>query len=239
VTPPIRTRPNGQKYPLSGKGKGGAGLAVAAAAVAVLGLGGGAAGLGGLGGTGGASASSIAGNLADDVADSLPGRDLKTRKAEGRKSAQRGRSDEAWSRMKFKELRRKVEHRLECLASSTGQVRTFLTRTPCTSLQGILLAVGDGRGNAAVVSVVRIGFRTGAQADAFQKVEDVGGSGDIRPWNVAAFLNLADAHLTANHYHLRDDKTAKVIAEADTVSGHIDNDVLDALADIASYLPVT
>jgi hypothetical protein len=206
----------------------------------ILGGGGGAAGLGILGeGAGGATADGLAGNLAGDVADSLPGRDLGTRREEGRKSAQRGKSDEAWSRMKFKELKRKVEHRAECVTAASGKVREFLTRTPCTSLDGILLAVGDGHGNAAMVSVVRIGFRTAAKAKSFEKVEAVQGSGDIRPLPVQAVLGLAGVSFTGHHYQPRQDKTAMVIAETDTATGHIDNAVLDALADIASYLPVT
>jgi hypothetical protein len=234
----IRTRPDGTKYPIrvgdGGGGKKSAGVAVAASFVVAVLAGGGELGLGA---SAGGAADSVAGNLAGDVADSLPGRDLKTRKAEGRKSAQRGRSDEAWSRMKFKELKRKVEHRLECVASSTGEVRKFLARTPCTSLDGVLLLIGDGQGNAAVVSVVRIGFRTKDQANAFQKVEDIGGSGDVFPWNVAAALDLANVSMTGHHYHLRTDKTTKIIAEADNATGNIDKDTLLALAEVASYLP--
>lgn len=230
----FRTRPDGTVYPLTG-GKGGkakgAGLVAAAAIVFA---GGGTLGLGELGASAGEGATSIAG----DVVDSLPGRDLKTRKAEGRKSAERGRTNEAWSRVKFKELKRKVGTGLECVASSTGRVREFLIRTPCTALDGMLLLVGDGRGSTAVVSVVRIRFRTTTQADAFQKVENVGGSGDVRPLDVSTALNLANVKITGLHYHPRRDKAARIIAEADTATGHLDDEILDALAYIASYLPI-
>ncbi|MBP2328719.1 hypothetical protein JOF56_009104 [Kibdelosporangium banguiense] len=228
----IRTRPDGTKYPI--RVGGGGKIAVAATFAAAVLAGGGQLGLTAT--TGGAG-NSVAGNLTGDVADSLPGRDLRTRKTEGRKSAQRGRSDEAWSRMKFKELKRNVEHRLECVAASTGKVREFLLRTPCTSLDGLLFLVGDGQGNAAVVSVVRIGFRTKAQANAFQKVEDIGESGDVFPWNVATALDLANVSMTGHHYHLRTDKTAKIIGEADVATGSIDKETLLALAEVASYLP--
>jgi hypothetical protein len=240
VTPPIRTRPDGTKYPIKGGGGGGVGgVLLAIAAVAVLAGGGGALGLGSLGGgAGGVAAGGLPGNLAGDVVDSLPGRDLATRKEEGRKSAQRGKSDEAWSRLKLKELKRKFEHRVECVSAASGKVREFLVRTPCTSLDGILLAVGDGHGNAAVVSVVRIGFRIAAQAKAFEKVEAVPGIGDIRPLEVTAVLGLTDVSFTGHHYHPRPDKTAMVIAETDPATGQIDGPVLDALADVASYLPV-
>jgi hypothetical protein len=212
---------------------------VTLAAVAALAGGGGALGLGGLGdGAGEIAAGEIPGNLSGDVVDFLPGLDLSTRTKEGRKSAQRGKSDEAWSRMKFKELKRKVEHRAECVASASGKVREFLIRTPCTSLDGILFAVGDGHGNAAVISVVRVGFRTAAQAKSFEKVEAVQGSGDIRPIEATAVLGLTQVRFTGHHYHSRPDKTAMVIAEADRATGRVDDAVLDALADVASYLPV-
>ena len=225
----FRTRPDGTRYPIRG-GKG-AGAAVAASCLAA------ALAFGVEAGGASGAVDSVGANLAGDVADSLPGRDLKARKAEGRRSAQRGRSDEAWSRMKFKEITRKVEHRLECVTSSTGEVQRFLARTPCTSLDGVLFLIGDGKGNAAAVSVVRVGFRTKAQADAFQKVEDIGGSGDVFPWNVSVALGLANVSMTGYHYRLRPEKTARIIAEADTARGGIDRDTLLALAEVASYLP--
>ncbi|ONI81695.1 hypothetical protein ALI144C_19420 [Actinosynnema sp. ALI-1.44] len=180
----------------------------------------------------------MAGNSGGAV-DSLPGRSLNTRRAEGRESAKRGRSDEAWSRVKFKQLKRKVEREMNCIAAATDQVREFLTKTPCTSMRGVVLAVGDGHGNAAVVTVVRVGFKTKAHAREFKEVEDVHGSGDIRPLGITAALGLADVKMTGLHYHARPDGTAMIVAEADTATGHVDGGTLDALADIASYLPTT
>ncbi|GAA4534146.1 hypothetical protein GCM10023192_28610 [Amycolatopsis samaneae] len=233
----IRTRPDGTKYPITPK-KGGGGIAVAGVAALAIAGGGGAIGLGG-GAVGGAgtTAESLAGNMVGDVADSLPGRNVGTRRAEGRKSAQRGKSDEAWSRMKLKELKRIPKRELECLAAATDRVRDFLLRTPCTSLDRVLLAVGDGHGNAAVVSVVRVEFRTTTQAKAFERVESVQGSGDIKPL-ASSLLGLANVKFTGHHYHSRPDKTARVVAETETATGHIDADTLDAAAEIAAYLPV-
>jgi hypothetical protein len=85
---------------------------------------------------------------------------------------------------------------------------------------------------------VRVGFRTSAQAQAFQQVEDIPGSGDVRPFDVAATLQLTSMRLTGEHYHSRLIGSAVVVAEADTVSGHLDGQYLDAIADVASYLPV-
>jgi hypothetical protein len=185
----------------------------------------------------------LPGNLAGDVVDTLPGRDLGTRRAEARRSARQGRSQEAWSRLRLKQLTRRLAHQLgqelNCVAAATGEVRAFLLRTPCTSLDGLLLTVGDGHGNAAVVSVVRVGFRTTAQAEAFQRIEDIPGSGDIRPIDVAAALQLTNVRLTTHHYHSRRVGSSIVVAEADTATGHLDGRLLDAIADVASYLPIS
>jgi hypothetical protein len=225
-----------------GKKKGGGGAVVAAAAVVAIVAGGGGAAVGGLGElfvSGGSAASGFAENLAGDVADGLPGRDLTQRKTKAKESAEKGDRKQSWSRMKMKELRHKAEHELECLASSTGKVREFLARTPCTSLDRMVLAVGDGHGNAAVISVVRVGFKSAKHRDAFQEVETIQGSGDVRPLEIAVVLGIAGVSLTGLNYHDRSDKNALVVAEADTATGHLDTLTLKALAYVASYMPVT
>ena len=221
-----------------GGGKGnGAGVVAAAVAAVAIGVGAGAFG----GAAGGAGAEIFAGNTAGDVVDALPGRSLETRRASGRESARRGKSKEAWSKLKFKELKREVrrlEREGDCVAAATGRVREFLLRTPCTSLDRMLLAVGDGHGNAAVVSVVRVGFRSTKQAKDFEKVEAVHGSGDVRPLEIAAVLGVAGVRMTGLHYRSRPDGRGMVVAEADTAAGHLDRETLDALADVAAYLPI-
>ena len=172
----------------SSKGRGGI-LAMAAAVVIASGAGV-ATGIGALGGASveagaDSAAGALAGNTAGDVVDSLPGRSITTRRASARESAKRGKSDEALGKLKLKRLKHRAEHELECVTSSTGKVREFLARTPCASLDRMLMAVGDGHGNAAVISVVRVGFRTRKEAKAFEKVERVQGSGDIRPLEIA------------------------------------------------------
>lgn len=244
MTPPIRTRPDGTRYPIEG-GRGGGGVVAAVLAAVVLTAGGVAAGGSGVPsvGAGDAVINGVPGNLAGDVTDALPGRDLATRRTQARSSAREGRSAEAWARLKLKQLTRRVEHaaahELDCVAASTGRVRAFLVHTPCTSLDRVLLTVGDGHGNAAIVSVVRIGFRTAAQAGAFQQIEDTPGSGDLRPLDIAAFLHLTGVGLTARHYYSRLDDSAVIVAEADAATGHLDPALLDATAEVASYLPVT
>lgn len=241
MAPEFRTRPDGTRYPITPR-RGGAGLVAVGVALA-LAAGGAAGGLGAAAGGGTAVSGSLPGNLAGDVVDGLPGRDLTARRTEARRSAQRGRSAEAWSRLKLKQLARRVEHQLgrelDCVAASSGAVREFLLRNPCTSLDRVLLTVGDGHGNAAVVSVVRVGFHTSAQAQAFQRVEDQPGSGDVRPLDTALALGLTNVRLTALHYRSRLDGTGVVVAEADTVTGRLDPATLDAIADVACYLPLS
>ncbi|MET7996943.1 hypothetical protein ABZU76_39315 [Amycolatopsis sp. NPDC005232] len=232
---------NNQHIYINGSGKG------VAVAVAGLMLFGGAAGAGALGGAAGgaaldAAAESLAGNTAGDVVDSLPGRSLKARTKSGQESARKGDAKNAWSRLKFKELKRKVERKLEreadCLVAASGRVREFLAKTRCTSLDRMLLAVGDGHGNAAVVSVVRVGFKTKAQAGKFRQVETVQGSGDVRPLEAAVTLGLAGVRMTGLNYSDRPDGTGLVVAEADQAAGHVPRETLKALADVAAYLPV-
>jgi hypothetical protein len=221
---------------------GGRGKGVVVAAAAAVAIAGGAGGAGVFGGAaGGAGSEVLAGNSAGDVVDALPGRSLETRRAGARESARKGKARDAWRKLRFKELKREVR-RLEqegaCAAAATGKVRDFLLRTPCTSLDRMLLAVGDGHGNAAVISVVRVGFRSKKQAKDFENVESVQGSGDVRPLDIAAVLGLAGVRMTGLHYAPRADGSGMVVAEADTATGHVDHAVLHALADVAAYLPV-
>jgi hypothetical protein len=102
----------------------------------------------------------------------------------------------------------------------------------------MLMAVGDGQGNSAVVSVVRVGFRSKKQAEAFEKVEAVHGSGDVRPLDTAAVLGLAHVRISGLHYASRPEGYGMIVAETDTATGHVDAATLDALADVAVYLPV-
>lgn len=236
----FRTRPDGTKYPLTPpKGGGGAKVLVGAIAVAAVLGGGGTLGLSAVGGAStGASAAAdvLPGNLADDVVDSLPGRNLSARKAEGKKSAQRGKTDEAFGRFKLKKLKQAAKHEVECLVNSTGRVREYLARHRCTSLHRELYAVGDGRGNAAVISIARVGFPTKSAAEGCEKVEKVQGSGDITPLG-GALLGLVHLKFSGHHYQSRIDGKTMVVAETETATGRVDDATLQALADVSVWLP--
>lgn len=231
----FRTLKDGRVVPINEGG--GAKVFVAGVAVVAAVGGGTAAGIGGSASVGsGAAAEALPGNLAGDVADSLPGRSLETRKAEGKKSAKRGRKDETFSRFKLKQLKQAAKHEIDCLLNSTDRVRDYLAEHRCTSLDRNLFAVGDGHGNAAVISVARVGFPKKSDAEGCEKVEEVQGSGDVKPLG-AALLGLDGVKFSGHHFKSRVDGRAMVVAETETVAGHVDPGTLDALADVSVWFP--
>ncbi|MFD2470292.1 hypothetical protein [Amycolatopsis silviterrae] len=205
----------------------GTGRLVAAAAVALV-LAGGTSGVLGAGGT--------ATETGTTSASSANAKDLGKRTNESKKSARSGKADEALNRMGMRALKKTVKRDLKCVAASTGQVRDFFLRAPCKSLDRILLAVGDTAGNSAVISVAWTSFANRTDADAFENLEAVQGSGDITPL-AGALLGLAGIHFTGHHYQSHRDGTKVIIAETETIGGHVDDEVLDALAEVAVWLP--
>lgn len=202
-------------------------VAAAAAALAVAG-GTGAVSLGGAAVEGEAAA--------EGLTNSVESPNLKLRKNEATKSARSGKTDEAWRRMGLRTVKKIAKQDLTCLAASKGRVREFFLHTPCTSLDRLLFAVGDGHGSVAAVSVAWVGFRSRDDVDAFERIETVQGSGDIKPM-AGALLELAHVRFTGHHYTGRPAGKTMVIAEAETASGHIGDDVLDAITEVAVWLP--
>jgi hypothetical protein len=124
----------------------------------------------------------------------------------------------------------------DCVDNSFGQVREFLARTPCTSLDRLLLAVGDRAGNAAVVSVAWVTFPGRNQARQFDRLIDVSGSGDITPLSGVA-VGMADVRFTATHYWSETTDTTITIAESEPATGRVEPDLLDAVTEVAAQLP--
>ena len=208
-----------------GSDKAGGGLAVVGVAVVALG----ALGAGATGAVGsGASAGSGPGVSA--------GESVSVRKAESKRSARKGDSEAAWRRMGVRELKRVSKQEVECVSASHDQVQEFFLRTPCTSLDRVLLAVGDGEGNSAVVSVAWVGFRKSGDVAGFKAVIDRQGSGDVRPL-ATPLLGLADIRFSGHNYGSETNGKGITIAEAETATGTVAPDVLDALAEVAALLP--
>jgi hypothetical protein len=171
----------------------------------------------------------------DSVAESLTPRDLSARTSRATRSAKKGRADDAWRRMGLKRLKRSSVQYGKCVAGSTKRVQRFLARTPCRSLHRMLVVVGNGTASV-ITSVVWISFRTRRQAAAFKRLEDVPGSGDIRPL-AAAVLGMGDIEFTAEHYRARPRGSTVTIAESEALSGRPSARALDAIADVAAWLP--
>ncbi|NIH86836.1 hypothetical protein [Amycolatopsis granulosa] len=155
--------PGGGSKP--GRGKKTGRVVAAAALVGVVGVGGGAVSLGG--------GAAVEGAVADSGANAVAGRGLNARKADGKRSAERGKPDEAWQRLGLRGVRKAVRQDASCLLQSTGEIREFFLRAPCTALERRLLAVGDGDGNTALISVVWVSFRSRGQARDFDRLEKV------------------------------------------------------------------
>lgn len=210
----------------SDKGSGNSGRVVAGAVAAVtIASAGGGIGAGTVGGS--ASSSSV---------QSVAGKNLNAKKADARRSAGRGNADEAWQRMGLRLSRKHIEKAATCAVNSFGQVREFFLRTPCRSLDRMLFAVGDGQGNVAVVAVAWVDFRTRGDARRFKDLDDVFGTGNVTPLG-GAVLGLADVRFTGRYYGSHRTGTVTVIAEAESVAGHVDGEVLDAVAEVAVFLP--
>ncbi|NUT50554.1 MAG: hypothetical protein HOV94_25090 [Saccharothrix sp.] len=214
---------NGRRIPLTGRGGGGGRSAVAAAAL-VLGV----TGVVGGGVAGGGAAGSATGGSAG-------GSSVTARKLDGQKAAKRGDRDGAWQRMGLRKRAERLHRQVECLSASHGEVREFFTHTPCTSLDRMVIAVEDDT-NTAVISVAWVGFRTTRDLRAFKRIEDEHGTGDIHPLG-APLLGLADITFTGHNYGTKTTGTTLTIAEVEPVSGNLDGATLDALAEVAAYLP--
>jgi hypothetical protein len=216
------TDSKGRVRPIRGKGTGA--VVAGALAVGVFATSGGAVPL-----SGGAAAGSSAGSSSSVQ--------LRARKSEGQKSARKGDVDGAWQRLGVRQLRRTARQQAECLAVSYGEVQEFFTRNRCRSLDRVLFAVGDDAGNTAVVSVVWVGLAGTGDARDFQAVIDVHGSGDIRPLG-SPLLDLAEIPFTGLRYGSDRDGTTVTVAEAENAGGGgFDHDTLDAIAEVAAYLP--
>lgn len=210
--------------PRDGKGRfasKGSWVAIATAGVVAIG-----ATTGGVGGT--------VGSLGSGAGSSVS-KNLMARKVDSKKSARAGRSDEAWNRLGMRTLRKAVRQHAECVSHSFGEVRQFLARTRCTSLDRMLIAVGDGD-DSVVVSVAWVGFRTRGQAAQFRDLIDVHGTGDIAPLG-GEFIGAAGIRFSGHNYDSQLARTVLTVAETEPLSGQFSADDLDTVAEVAALLP--
>jgi hypothetical protein len=185
-----------------------------------------------------ASGGAVGGLTSGTVVDSAAGRSVSAKKANGKDAAKRGKPDEAWRRMGMRRIKRAIDQDPNCVRHSFGEVRGFFLRTPCRSLDRTLFTVGDDNGKVVVVSVAWVGMHSRGQARRFKTLDDTYGTGNIMPL-AGALLDIADVRFTGRHYDSRQDRNTVVVAEAEPISGRPTDDELDAIAEIAIWLPRT
>lgn len=204
----------------------GKGIAVAAATgmiVAVGGFSGGALSGAAPGATGGSTASV---------------RTVRAGKAEAKRTARTRDADHAWRRIGMRRLKQtKNRPSLGCVKASFGEVQEFLIRRPCTSLDRMLFAIADRRGDTVLVSVSWVKFRTADRRNDFKRLIDVYGTGDFKPLG-ASLLRLAEVRFTGRYYHSIAGSGGRLtVAETEAVKGTVHPEVLDTVAQVAAELP--
>lgn len=100
----------------------------------------------------------------------------------------------------------------------------------------MLVALADGSGNIAVIAISWVEFRGRTATKKYRGISDEYGTGYVRPIAGAA-LAMADVSLTGQHYASRVTGRVAVTAEAEPVTGEFDDTVLDAIAEVAAWIP--
>ncbi|WP_083752331.1 hypothetical protein [Saccharothrix sp. ALI-22-I] len=188
--------------------------------------------LAGAGGAGGAALNSGA----SGGGGAAPVESVSVRKWDAKRAARGGDTERAMTHLGVAITKQALKQELDCLNNSFGQVRDFFAQMPCTSLDRLLLAVGDKAGNAAVVSVVWVTFPGRNQARQFDRLISIDGSGDVKPLP-GGVVGVADVQFTAQHYWSETKDTTITIAESERTTGHVEPELLDAVTEVAAQLP--
>jgi hypothetical protein len=206
--------------------KGGGGLFFAAAALALVLANVDDDGTDSTGGSGGAVANAPA-------VDAFAGRFAASRQA-----MQRGEARVAWSQLGMSPMPGNERRRdTNCAAHAFGQVRQYLRRVPCRWMDRLLFTLEDKGGNTIAIAVAWVQFDTPAQAREFKRIDDIWGTGQIRPLPGAS-LGLPNIRLSGQHYASRRVGTLSVVAEAEEVAPtQLSDSFLDNIAHVAVFLP--
>ncbi|GGI83380.1 hypothetical protein GCM10011581_20770 [Saccharopolyspora subtropica] len=215
----FRSRPDGTKYPITGReGRGGVAVAAGATALAIAAYSGGGAA------TTGAAGSAV-------------GESLAVRTSHAKQSARNGQQDKAWQRMRLRLKRQpSIEHHVDCVVHSFGQVQEFFVRNPCRSLTRTLVPLEDESGDSIVVSIAWVRMPTARQARRLDRLDYRDGTGDVTALG-HHLLAAQGVSFTGEHYASDVKKTLFVRAEAAPVRGTPNPELLDAAAEVGVLLP--
>jgi hypothetical protein len=158
--------------------------------------------------------------------------------AASRAAMQRGQFRAAWQKMGMSPTPGNVRRRdTNCAAHAYDQVQRYLRRVPCRWMDRLLFTVEDKGGNQIAISVAWVQFTTPAQAAEFKRIDDIWGTGQIRPLPGAG-LGLPNIRLSGQHYASRRAGTLAVVAEAEEVGAtQLSDAFLDDIARVAVLLP--
>jgi hypothetical protein len=170
------------------------------------------------------------------TAGRVAAREVSSNVAKGKRSARTGKRRTTWDRLGLKRLKEDAKHAVVCAVESYGQVQQFFLRTPCRSLDRILIALADGPQDAFVVSVSWVRMRSATSARSLRDLADVDGTGNVSPLP-GELIGVGPIRWTGMNYASRRSGTLVVIAEVEPLRGTPDPKWMDGVADIAAEFP--
>lgn len=170
------------------------------------------------------------------TAERIATRNVSSRVSKGKESARTGKRDATWDRLGLKRLKEKAQQALVCAVESYGQVQQFFLRTPCRSLDQVLIALADGERDAFVVSVSWVRMRNADAARSLQDLADTDGTGNVSPLP-SELIGVSRIRWTGRYYASRRVGALVVIAEVEPLRGAPDPLWLDGVAGIAAEFP--
>lgn len=215
-----RTRPDGTRYPIDDSRSKGGGAAIATVAAVVVAASG-----------GGLSATSLG-----EAGESALSDSIQTQSKKAEKSARKGDYKRAWRQMRVREIKKNIRKDLTCSLNSFGKVQQFFIEHPCRKLDRAVLVIGDGRGDTSLVSIAWVRMRSQRSAKELKNLDNKSGSGDISTAG-STLLQTKGVKFTGEHYAGRLKGPQFVRAEAVPLTGSMNSHLLDAIANISSFLP--
>lgn len=216
-----RTLPNGQRICIEDKSS----KPVVIVAVIII-----------LGALGGGTVVAAGGAVAaGSAAQSVASQSIQTRVTNSRSAARRGQSIEAWRRMGLRVITRtasrEIRPELQCTTHAYGEVRAFLNRTPCRSMQRTQTVLCDEHGNNITMSTVWVQMPSPVSAQRLKLLVDSDGSGNVLP-----SAGSGGVRFIGKHYASR--RTGSLIVIAETASaGRPATAMLDGVAEVAAEFP--
>lgn len=190
-------------------------------------------------GGGSIGAGSLAGGTAAEVAEASGPLNASRGGTRGTREdlrRDRTREDSFRKRLRVKRFRERVDRNASCAAHAFGQVREFFLRRPCKSLDRLIAFLADADGNEVALSVVWVRMPSTKRAGEFKSLQDIHGSGDIRPL-AATVLGAKDIKFDGTHYGSDQDGALVTFAETTAIRGTPGDKWLRDIATLAALLP--